>query len=496
MKSNPNKGLDRPQRVVVVTSLCLAFLITLCFSSCSTKIKTGSLAGSVILVNDTGDPVNDPADFSGVTVAIYELAELDSTLARINTEYPQVGVPISQETEFDHRKNNPLKTTVSNPDGSYNINDVDPGVYIVALLLEHWGIRYVYRVEIEGGDTTNLGDTELYPTLAFSSSVTQNVMFKSDHSYHIQGDAVFISTVTIEPRAKIFIDQGCSVKFFGNVLTEESTTYDPWKFVSSKGMYSPNQTSINTEDYYSSIEFYFNPVNLDNGIFFHVGSTVATTCEFSALKNIMIRQCGGGLSISQGTAIIENITVAHGSSYGINVNSLSTEQTQVSHSIISNFSEGIVFHTLGTYSVDNSYFNNNTVGIAARTSTGSITHNAFDMNRTDIKTIAPLNPTDILYNNFYMSRVLTIHPQLNAYVHYNNFFRTGGNFIVIRNADMFNNSLVNGDLDATNNYWAVADVNAYILDGTDNPDYPDSPCPYFVIFIPKRASPVPEAGIQ
>jgi hypothetical protein len=61
---------------------------------------------------------------------------------------------------------------------------------------------------------------------------------------------------------------------------------------------------------------------------------------------------------------------------------------------------------------------------------------------------------------------------------------------------MFNNSLVNGDLDATNNYWAVADVNAYILDGTDNPDYPDSPCPYFVIFIPKRASPVPEAGIQ
>ncbi len=71
--------------------------------SSSTKPKSGSLSGRVILVNDTDDPSLDPVDFSGVTIALYELAVLDTTLVRIIYEYPDLGVPVSQLTQFDHR---------------------------------------------------------------------------------------------------------------------------------------------------------------------------------------------------------------------------------------------------------------------------------------------------------------------------------------------------------------------------------------------------------
>ena len=40
---------------------------------------------------------------SGVTVALYNLVEPDTAVVRLQKEFPFVGVPISQQTEFDHR---------------------------------------------------------------------------------------------------------------------------------------------------------------------------------------------------------------------------------------------------------------------------------------------------------------------------------------------------------------------------------------------------------
>ena len=82
---------------------CILLSFTLFSCSTSTKPETGSLSGKVILVNDTGDPALDPVDYSGITVALYNLAYLDTTIVRINNQYPQIGVHINQETEFDHR---------------------------------------------------------------------------------------------------------------------------------------------------------------------------------------------------------------------------------------------------------------------------------------------------------------------------------------------------------------------------------------------------------
>jgi len=57
-------------------------------------MKNSGQAGTVTL--------KDTTDFSGVTVSLNEPVELGTALVRINEEYPNIGVQISQETEFDH----------------------------------------------------------------------------------------------------------------------------------------------------------------------------------------------------------------------------------------------------------------------------------------------------------------------------------------------------------------------------------------------------------
>ena len=73
----------------------------LLFSSCSllTNPDKTTVSGVVKL--------EAQANHSGVKVSLYNLVELDTTLVRINRQYPNIGVQISQETEFLTIKANP-----------------------------------------------------------------------------------------------------------------------------------------------------------------------------------------------------------------------------------------------------------------------------------------------------------------------------------------------------------------------------------------------------
>ena len=81
----------------------ILILLFLCCSKQPTSPETGSLIGTVLL--------EDQTNHFGITVALYKLAELDTTILRYNREYSlarrlfggNVGFPISQATEFDHR---------------------------------------------------------------------------------------------------------------------------------------------------------------------------------------------------------------------------------------------------------------------------------------------------------------------------------------------------------------------------------------------------------
>ncbi|HQB50530.1 MAG TPA: carboxypeptidase-like regulatory domain-containing protein, partial [Candidatus Cloacimonas sp.] len=117
----------------IILSLIVLIFAFLC-NSCSTKANKGTISGTVTLFNDIPDYyIENPMDFSGVTVALYKTAVLDTTLVRINQQYPQIGVQITQETEFDHRNFKPLKVTTTDAIGKFSFPSLTPGDYNIVI---------------------------------------------------------------------------------------------------------------------------------------------------------------------------------------------------------------------------------------------------------------------------------------------------------------------------------------------------------------------------
>ena len=92
----------------------ILFLLLSC--SPNTEISKGSLSGTITL--------DGMQDHSGISVSLYDLAILDTTIVRINNEYPQIGVKITQHTEFDHRFQSPIFTTETNDEGFFKIKNI------------------------------------------------------------------------------------------------------------------------------------------------------------------------------------------------------------------------------------------------------------------------------------------------------------------------------------------------------------------------------------
>jgi len=117
-------------------SLLLILLFVYC-SKQSTSPEMVTLTGTVKLEGQQ--------DHSGISVALYKLAELDTTILRYNREYPNVGFPISQATEFDHRLGEMVAESKTNSDGSFNIENIPKGEYNFVALKQGFGWKYIYN---------------------------------------------------------------------------------------------------------------------------------------------------------------------------------------------------------------------------------------------------------------------------------------------------------------------------------------------------------------
>lgn len=482
-------------RYIGVIFLPLILLLLGC-SSCKIKPKTGTVTGSVALVNDSGNPANDPIDNSDVVVAIYGLAELDSTLVRLNGEYPQIGVQISQATEFDHRTSKMLKSTRSNPEGLFNIEGVEPGNYNLAIFKEHWGVRYLYNIRVDANTPANLGNIQMHPVRSLDTTIIEDITFASDYTYHIDMDVSIIGNTIIDPRAQIFIDPGKRLTFHGNVSTPLlANMADAWRIKSSKDLYSETQITFDADDYYYTVEFSADNAQVQGGIFQHVNSGITLIGQNIDFSNSIIRNCVNGLSVRAGGSSIRNIIATDAATSGLSINYNNTQTSEISHSIVSNTHTGVRINSLGTYSISNSYFNNCWQAIVPSICTGSIRHNAFDANVSDIAQELVQIATEISYNNFFWSKAWGITPSKRAVINNNNFFKADYFYIDIRGGGLYN-SICSGDIDATNNYWSVSDVGPYLRDAEDNDQYPDAPCAFFVHFLPRRSSRLAGAGIH
>ena len=116
------KNQIKPQKFLLSFSLfityCLLFIVNC--SLINDPDKT-TVSGIVKL--------EDQTNHTGVKVSLYKLVDLDTTLVRINKQYPNIGIQVFQETEFNHREQTPVYTTTTNKDGKWEIKDVDKDNY-------------------------------------------------------------------------------------------------------------------------------------------------------------------------------------------------------------------------------------------------------------------------------------------------------------------------------------------------------------------------------
>ena len=481
----------------MILNLIVLIFAFLC-NSCSTKANKGTISGTVTLFNDIPDYyIENPMDFSGVTVALYKTAVLDTTLVRINQQYPQIGVQITQETEFDHRNFNPFKVTTTDAEGKFSFPSLTSGDYNLVFWKNDWGIRYICSVKAIENENNNIGNIVLYPETIYNSAiVSEPTTFKSDHSYFILTDVNFTSSVEFQPRTQIFINPACMVKFYGAVTTPEFTSSrDMWKITSGKEIYSTSPVTMDFDSYYSAVNFYGDEINLKSG-FVRYGSNGLATININStdINYMVLRDCGTAITINEG-----NLNTGYMVCFNCNGNGIlyttnvgENFSVAIEKCIIYNISQkGISVEKADNYNINNCYFNNiNAHSIYIRTSTGRINHNEFDLSSYYIYYHKNCPHNEVQYNNFYNNNGLglKLRGSVNN-INYNNFYGPARYFIYILDP-LSPYSLVSADVNAINNYWAVEEVSQYLADAEDDPR-----CPYNIIYLPKLLEPVRNAGI-
>jgi len=442
-------------------------------------------------------------DFSGVTVALYKTAVLDTTLVRINQQYPQIGVHITQETEFDHRNFNPLKVTTTDAVGKFSFPSLTPGDYNIVIWKNEWGIRYICSVKAIENENNNIGNIALYPEIIYNSTiVSEPTIFKSDHSYFILTDVNFTSSVEFQPRAQIFINPGCMLKFYGAVTTPEFTSSrDMWKITSGKEIYSTSPVPMDFDSYYSSVNFYGEEINIKSGIVKYGDNALNSIYVSSNEINFMVfEECGTALNINEGNVDIAYLVIFNCNNSGIVFTSKLGGDLNVSitKSIANNINlRAVSVERAKELVINNCYFYNNYYAISNKYCDSIFEHNEFLDNYYDIhysKIDFNLH-NEIHYNNFFQSFAESIFlcGNINNITN-NNFYGPTGYFIyIIYIVAPF--AMVNNNVNAINNYWSYENIDHYLVDANDNDIY-SIQCPYNIIYLPKLNNPDTNAGIQ
>jgi len=506
----------------------IILLLLLISCSSTTETKSGSLSGSVILNNDTGNSALDPIDFSGATVALYHPATLDTTIVRLNSQYPNIGVQINQQTEFDHRLQNPAKVTTTNADGSFSISKIPTGKYNLVIMKEGWGVRYLYDINItEGENTLNTKDypfsilnfqlknnsqfgksaIELFPVASLSGYINNNFEFEVNHNYIITDNATFTGNVVLNPLTYIWVNPGKKISFVTSLSTEAITS--GFCHISSAGsMYSLVQAQPSDINRFDGVHCFVDML-FENDALHSVITTNAMngwTIQTSGIniQNMIFRDSRIGLQFFN----INNITVSNSNfnkcdnldSGGIAL--AGCNQSMISDNVFVSNTISVRQHTSADANISNCYFYNgsNKDVYNLYETTGSVTHCVFTESQTAIYTSGFSN-TNISYCDIQAVLGIFNIEQMNQYesdftANFNNF--NCSQFCVKTKARYYTTELIYYNCE--NNYWNtvnVSEIDNLIWDRNDetenNPEY--DRLRGVVDYTPFRTTPVQDTGI-
>jgi len=367
-------------------------LLILTISNCSntTEVPKGNLTGVVHLEGQS--------DHSGIIVAVYELAYLDTTIVRINNEYPHIGVIINQHTEFDHRFQSPVKFTETDIEGNFLIKKIPVGEYNIIALKDSFGFKYIYEFDIEKGDNEltpqpplfNLiegelkgvysslrtdADITLYEEQSLSGDITDDWIFEIDHHYIIGEEGanstifVYGTNLEIQPGAIIRIEPENDLKIQGTISAQGEEDNMFW-FTSDEGFgEAVEQNYIDSTNYYNNFELLPYSIVTDDiiewGKFDLANIGLLNKANNLHLQNGIFRdsQCGF-YSIAIDSAFCSNVlckTISNEEQAGIYY--LQAADGLIEKNIVNNCENGIKIKNESSPEIKNNYIYDCNVGI-------------------------------------------------------------------------------------------------------------------------------------
>jgi len=395
-------------------------------------------------------------------VSLFNPAAIPSSIENYSLEFPQCGAIINQSCFFDHRLQNPIKTSTCSSNGDYTIAGVSGGYYIAVFTAEGFGWRYSPPFNVDGNH--HLGTIELFPVQYPGIYITSDEIWASGHQYFIQ-DSVRVeagATLTVEPGVWVLFGGTLSKISILGVLMAVGDEENWIRFTSDGPDFSPadwNRISlVNNSDSVSTIEY---------ALMEYANTGISANSGKAALRNVISRHCYTGVAVlTQQLSDISRCTI-----YDCRNGFCGSADMRIDSSLVSGCDEiGIAVYNTNGWIYDT---------IVEACSLGfkedhspliQFEYNLVHGNCIGLEMQAG-SPVNLLvqYNNIVGNSVYGMRCFASAYphTHYNNFIDNP--YAVYSYAQMWGTiPLQDEDIDAEYNYWNTTspdEISAIIRDG-------------------------------
>jgi copper-binding protein NosD/polysaccharide lyase family 4-like protein len=253
------------------------YFISLIFPACkeSTKPEIVTFSGTVTL--------EDTTNYSGITVSLYKPVDLDTALTNLNENYPGIGIEINQRTEFFWREHEPIYTTTTDVDGTWEINKVEPGEYHIVVWADDYGWKVKYNAS-----TPNENNITLRKIITWRGIYSQSQTIPEGSFVQVAGITNFTvgSQLTIEAGTIIEFKNDAELSVFGDFFSNGDTE----KSIFIYNEKNSNRTRIFLEDCQSAV--------IDRTTFYNINRGVhIQTSDNSKISNSIFRNSDEGLNL-------------------------------------------------------------------------------------------------------------------------------------------------------------------------------------------------------
>ena len=522
------------------------FLFIFLLVSCSSPTSTpkGNLTGVVHL--------ESLSDHSSIIVALYDLAELDPEIVSINSQYPHIGVIITQHTEFDHRLQEPVKYTETDAEGYFEIKKIPTGIYNIVALKDSFGFKYLYEFEIEKGENqltpqsssrrgeeltprpplfssiegeiknkdgeiplfkgeqkgvnpeNRTSDLTLYPETTYSGVITENLTFETDHHYIIDDDTDVLSSysLTIQPGAVIRINPGVDFRILGTITAQGEENNMFWVTTNAGFLESLMPNVQDSLAIYNSLEL-SSIATVENdliewGKFDYASTSLLNQVNNLHIQNGIFRDAGCGFKSTNVDSIFcYNSVFLNNTEKGIYF--IDHLNGKIQNNVLINNCNACEIKHRFCGSIINNYIDKNEIGCKLWSFHGSIEHNIINQNMFSDIWITGNNDNitetiNVIFNNFSSNtgiylKAMNSYGYLSPIIINNNNFRNDEFFI------SYCSVMLDGLLDARYNFFNniiyVNDILERIIDNWYDPEINHES----IIIEPFNFNPILNAGI-